>query len=242
MNKLSIALSAALLVAATSACQAQSEAANAPAPAAPVAAPAAAVPSQPTLLSNKVDTWIEGTVLTLDADGQKFTVRGVKLPFATAEAEMMADIADKTKDLDATQRQAKISEIQSKWADKLNKAKQQQVASSQSDFNFSLPDKANLVIMSESNPGSTAQDPNQVIASSSSASSSASVSTDGSVKSVEATAQVDPNLAKNSTRNELSALKSLKDLKIGDKVKVGFDAGLISNTAYVVLEGAPIAR
>lgn len=192
-------------------------------------------------MSNNIDTWIEGTVLSLDADGQKFSVRGVKLPYATAEAGMMQDIAEKTKDLDATQREAKIAEIRQSWADKLTKAKAEQVAANPSDFNFSLPDKASLVIMSEK--ADSGVSPNQKVSASSSSSASASVSSDGTIqKSAEATAVTDPKLAGNSTAQELSAIKTLKDLKVGDKVKVGYDGGLISNTAYVVLEHGTAIR
>lgn len=193
-------------------------------------------------LSNNIDTWIQGTVLSVDADGQKFSVRGVKLPYATAEAGMMQDIAEKTKGLDATQREAKIAEIRQSWADKLSKAQSEKVADSASDFNFSLPDKASLVIMAEksSNP---AESPNQKVSASSSSSASASVSSDGTIqKSAEATAVTDPKLAAGSTQKELQALKTLKDLKVGDSVKVGFDGGLLSNTAYVVLEGGAVVR
>ena len=237
MNKLHIVLCAAALAAGASVALAQ-DTAVAPAP-----APAAA---QPTLLSNNVDTWIEGTVLSLDANAQKFSVRGVKLPYATAEAGMMADIANKTKDItDPAQRQAKIDEVRASWANKLNKSKAEKIADSPSTFKFSLPDKANLVIMSEP-PMSSQATPNQEIAikSASSSSSSASILSNDTVsKTAQASATVsDPRLANNVSQKELSALHSLKDLKIGDKVKVGYEGGLLSNTAYVVLEGAPVAR
>lgn len=193
------------------------------------------------VLSNNIDTWIEGTVLSLDADGQKFSVRGVKLPYATAEAGMMQEIAEKTKGLDAAQRDAKIAEIRSSWADKLNKAKSEQVAANPSDFNFSLPDKASLVIMSET--ADSGASPNQKVTASSSSSASASVASDGTIqKSAQANAVTDPKLAGNATDKELAAIKTLKDLKVGDKVKVGYDGGLITNTAYVVMEQSTAIR
>jgi hypothetical protein len=200
-------------------------------------AASSAFAQQASLLSTNIDTWVEGTVLSLDADGQKFSVRGVKLPFASVEAQMTADIASKTKDIqDAQQKQAKAAEVQKSWQDKLNKAKTEQVASSPSDFNLVLPDKANLVVMREKDL-SAAQDPNHAVAqvTSSSSSSSSSVSANGQ-GTVSASANASPGQASAYSNKEMIALKSLKDLKIGDKVKVGFDSGLISNTAYMVLE------
>ena len=217
MNKMNFALSAALLVLAAGACQAEDAV---KAPVAPVAATAA---------SANIDTWIEGAIITLDADGQKFSVRGVKLPHPTVEAEMMADIAAKTKDLDVTARAAKDQEVRASWAEKLNKAHGEQLASSTSDFNFSLPDKSTLAVMKGSDPKAS---PNALVASSG-INETHSVASDAQLKGANATTDVKVNT--DSSAKELAAVKTLKDLKVGDKVKVGYDAGLTYNTAYVVV-------
>jgi hypothetical protein len=204
--------------------------------------------AQQQQVSASIDTWIEGAVVSLDADGQKFAVRGVKLPFASAEAEMMKEIADDTKDLDAAKRDAKIAEIKQKWADKLNKAKSEQIAQNPSDFNFSLPDKANLVILDDKQlmregAGQEALNKSIAVEASSSAKASAQ-SADNTLpksevdKPVAEKADADKSVTAKAEvfdRKELTALRTLKDLKIGEKVKVGFDAGLISNTAYVIV-------
>lgn len=238
MYKLTIVLTALL----ATACLAQ----------APATAPAAAQPQQQ--LSASIDTWIEGTVLSLDADGQKFSVRGVKLPFATAEAGMMKDIAEKTKNLDATQREQKTAEIRQSWADKLNKAKSEPVKQGTSDFNFSLPDKANLVILDDTQIMREGQQ--ESLNAAVSTQSSASVNTEQSklagsagteapkgdvaqpaadkAEGEKAAATVTAR-ADQYDRKELGAIRTLKDLKVGDKVRVGYDAGLLSNTAYVIV-------
>ena len=200
--------------------------------------------AESTLLNTNIDTWIEGTVLSLDADGQKFAVRGVKMPFATVEAQMMSDVAKKTEGLtDPAQKQAKADEVRKSWQSKLDKARTEQVASSPSDWKMSLPDKASLMILRQSQLSkSEKSDPNlmtNISGSSSSASSSASSSGNSSVS---VSANAGPGQASAYSSKELVALKSLKDLKVGDKVKVGLDSGLISNTAYVVLEEGTAIR
>lgn len=229
--KITLTLAAGLLVAGGSICLAQTDAQIQPA--------AGTMHNANAALGANIDTWIEGTVLTLDADGQKFTVRGVKLPFATVEAQMLADIAAKTKDLDVAQRDAKIAEIRASWASKLEKSKSEQVAASPSDFKFSLPDKANLMIMKQDGVSPNAN-PNSALAASGSMSSApvvAPVSASGA-----ASVSNDSKLNQSLSQAEANALHSLKDLKVGDKIKVGYDAGLISNTAYVVFEEGTAIR
>jgi hypothetical protein len=262
MSKLSIALTAVLMAGTATVGLAQQADANAtaqtPPASASVAAPApqadasatAQAQSGParTQISGSVDTWIEGTVLSLDADGQKFSVRGVKLPFATAEAGMMKEIAEKTKNLDAAQRDAKVAEIRKEWQEKLDKAKQEQIATNPSDFNFSLPDKAQMVILEDQQilrqgDASMQKIEAQASASSSSSASAATAKTDTQApqSSVDATAaqkasgQADAAKSDALDAKESLALRTLKDLKVGAKVKVGFDAGLLYNTAYVIV-------
>src|SRR5687767_8298020 len=60
---------------------------------------------------HRIDTWVEGVIITLDADGSKFAVRGVKLPYATAHAAMQADLVAKTEGLAGEERAKKEQEV-----------------------------------------------------------------------------------------------------------------------------------
>jgi len=190
-----------------------------------------------TQFDSRIDTWAEGTIIALDADSGKFSVRGVKMPYASAHAEMMKDIHDKTQNLDANQRQAKADEVRKAWADRLNRARNEKVAADDpSDFNFAVTERDALRVMNEK----SLQGADFLTAKG----AAGAVTTDVAAgqkngeQPIEATAGNRRGAADNvaGDEREAAAMMAFKDLKIGDKVMVGYDAGMVSNTAYTVVK------
>lgn len=151
-----------------------------------------------------IDTWAEGAVMAIDADGGTLTVRGVKRPYATAYAGMLKEIHAELSKLPQDQRPAKEAEIRSKWAKSLADARATETASSDGDFTFYLPkEKDRIAFFNES-----------------------------FYYDREATKPSDVKV----TESERQAMIAFKDLKVGDRVSVGYDAGVVYNTAHVVVK------
>jgi len=96
----------------------------------------------------KIDAWMEGTIMKLDADAHKFEVRGAKRPYATEYAKMIRDINDKTHKLTGAEQQKKADEIRNSYADNLEKARTQE-RSKESDFTFYVPDDGMVMVHDE---------------------------------------------------------------------------------------------
>ncbi|HYF48408.1 MAG TPA: hypothetical protein VEJ63_03330 [Planctomycetota bacterium] len=188
-----------------------------------------------TQFDNRIDTWMEGTIVTLDADGGKFSVRGVKMPYATAYAEMMKDIHDKTQNVDAKDRQAKAEEVRKAWADRLAKSRNEKVADNPSDFNFAVTEKNALRVMSDKN----LQGADFLTAKGAEGAAATEVAGQkNNEQAFEATAGNKRGNRDNvaGDEREVAAMMAFKDLKVGDKVMVGYDGGMVSNTAYTVIK------
>jgi len=96
------------------------------------------------IFNSKINAWAEGTVLTLDADGGKFTIRGTQRPYATQYAKMMQEIQSKTAKLSGADRDAKAAEIRKSWFDTLEKARVQDPGKD-SDFTFRVTSKNGML-------------------------------------------------------------------------------------------------
>jgi len=108
---------------------------------------------------SKIDTWMEGTLKSIDADGKKFVVHGGQRPYATQYAKMMKDIGDKTANLDGDSATKKADEIRAAWADKLNKAANES-PQKESDFTFHVATKdGSILCRDESLPKLTIPEP-----------------------------------------------------------------------------------
>jgi len=64
-----------------------------PAPLQPDTPPA---PTVEHAFNDKIDSWVEGVVMSVDADAGKFSIRGIKREYATTYATMLKEIDVKT--------------------------------------------------------------------------------------------------------------------------------------------------
>jgi osmotically-inducible protein OsmY len=159
-----------------------------------------------------VDTWAEGTVMAVDADAGSLTLRGVKRPYATSYAAMLKEIHADTADLPPAEAQKKESEIRAKWQETLAKARTTDPAANDSDFTFYLPkEKSRISYFDESR----FYDREQPLAEKDQA---------ANAEKLEA------------TEYEKQALMQFKNLKVGERLSVGYDSGLVYNTMHVIVK------
>jgi len=152
---------------------------------------------------SKIDAWMEGSIMTLDADSHKFTVRGAQRPYATEYAKMVRDINDKTAKLTGADRDAKAADVRKSYADNLEKARTKE-RSKDSDFNFYVPADGMIQVHDETanynRPSNTVTQPDTI----------------------------------RSTK-EAIAMHALKDFHVGEYVVVGYESGVVKNTAFVII-------
>lgn len=177
-----------------------------------------------TQFDPRIDTWVEGNVMSLDADAGKFSVRAYKLPYASAYAAMLQDMHQKTKDLPAADKQAKLDEVRRSWNDSLAKAKIEKVADNPSDFSFAVTDKKVLKVLSEKQVSNV----DYLSLANATVKGDEAISTSVEKKN-------DPDF-KGGDSKEQAAMMAFKDLKVGDRVMVGYDSGMVSNESYVVIK------
>jgi hypothetical protein len=157
----------------------------------------------------KINAWAEGTVMSVDADGAKFTIRGTKRAYASTYAKMLKEVYEKTAGLSPDLVAAKSDEIRATWREKLLKAGQEEAGKS-TDYTFRLPAKdARLAFFDETQLYDRKAEP------------------------------VQPAPGVKLTERERKALMALKDLKVGESVVVGYDGGVVFNDAYVVIKVSP---
>jgi len=155
--------------------------------------------------NDKINAWMEGRIVALDAKSNKFSVRGRKDEYASEYAKMMKEIQDKTANMTGAEKENKAADIRRSYADKLANARNKS-SGNESDFTFAVPDKQALGVFDERHQG-TAHAPDH------------------------------SGMAHDS--REANSMKSFSDLKIGDHVIVGYDSGVLTNTAYaLVAKGA----
>jgi hypothetical protein len=176
----------------------------------------------------RIDTWVEGTVLSIDADGAKLGVRGVKLPYATAMAGMWQDIHNQTKDLNAADRKAKEDEVRRAWADRLAKSRDEKVADKTSDYTFALPANGQLSMYNANEVKSV----EYLGLAGAREGKSQEVAYEKDARKDTGDVRVPAKL----DEKEFAALKSLKDLKVGDRVQIGFDDGVVTDEVYVLVK------
>jgi len=156
-----------------------------------------------------IDAWAEGTVTMMNAESKKLTIKGQKLPYATAHAQMKKEIHAKIQGLDEAQRDAKIAEIKTAWASKLDKAKNEDLAAA-ADFTFAFPANGSLTIHESRDVPDMAWMHMRK----------------GEEQPIPASARDEKREARN---------LAFSDLKIGDRVMIGYDSGVLTNDMYTIL-------
>jgi hypothetical protein len=165
---------------------------------------------QSTRFDSKINSWAEGKVIALDADAGKFTIRGNKRPYATSYARMLQEIDKATANLNDADRSTREAEIRAKWADRLEKDRTAAPASD-SDFTFSLPSKEyKLAVIDESRTYNRT-----------------------------AAEKVMPVPGVSATGTEARAMVALREMKVGDFMVVGYESGVLYNTAFTAIKAKP---
>jgi hypothetical protein len=180
----------------------------------------------PMLFDRHVDTWAEGTITAIDAENNKFTIRGMKMPYATAYAAMMKDLSKKTEGVTAADRQKKEEDVRRAWTDRLAKAKNE--SEKETDYTFSFPKDGKISLLTDRDVQNVAwlhQD------------------FGGQKRRPEqgqpTTFEGKPEAGKTAGEmhgKELAAATAIKEFKIGERVQVGYDSGLTVNDAYAIVK------
>jgi len=160
------------------------------------------------VFNTKINNWAEGTLLTIDADHAKITIRGAKRPYASEYAKMLIAIHEATADMTQVDRSRQTTEIRQNWKSALEVA-HAQPADAASDMTFQLPGKdTKLVVVDESSFYNR----------------DTKIMTALSAKA-------------HLTDTECKSVHALKDLKVGECVVVGYESGMLRNDGYVVIKG-----
>jgi hypothetical protein len=159
------------------------------------------------IFDSRINSWAEGMLLTLDADNSTLTIRGSVRPYASEYAKMLKKIHEKTTKLTLDERAAKAAEIRLEWTSALGKAREQE-PQKDSDFTFHLPGKDEKLVIVDETPFYNRE--TQI------------VTFDAKIGAL--------------TDKECKAIEALKEMKIGEYVVVGYESGLIRNSAHVVIK------
>jgi len=170
---------------------------------------------------SRIDTWVEGDIKELSADGKKFTINGTKMPYATVHAQMMQEFHKEAEGLDQAKRREKFMEVRKEWSDRLEKARGEEEGKP-ADFTFEMPAKGSLSVYQ-------ARDPHEY----------------GWLRGkIAAKAGVDlkeeqpiPTAADKKEEGKEAGEIKFTDLKLNNHVLVGYDSGVLTNEAYVIIRG-----
>lgn len=155
----------------------------------------------------RINNWAEGTLLTIDADGGKISIRGAIRPYASEYAKMLKKIHEKTAKMSQVERVNAAAELRLEWQGALEKAYEKEPVK-ESDFAFHLPGKDGKLVIVDETPFYYRDAKSHPVAS---------------------------DLA-SLTDKECKAVHALKDLKVGECVVVGYAGGILRNDVYVVIK------
>lgn len=155
----------------------------------------------------KINSWAEGTLMTIDADASKFTIRGTKHPYASEYSKMLASIHEKTKGMTQLEHAAKSAAIRLSWDSTLESARTKDPGED-ADMTFHLPGADRALVVVDERPYY------------------------GQLPS----ASVSLNATSTLTDAEFSAVFAFKDLKVGEPLVVGYGSGILKHEAFVVIK------
>jgi hypothetical protein len=196
---------------------------------------------------SRINTWTEGNVTSIDYDRNTFKVHGKQLSFASTHAQMNKDLNDRMKNADATQREKLAADVKRDWKDRLEKARAAAAAEPEKDFNLTFASDGKVKEetdlnrhLREANQQANADQPKLVgeLVIVQIYEVPENMSFDQNTKTTDRTTNADNRSEEKpiATSNDQNASRSkltLRDIKSGDKVMVGFDSA--SNQAYLVV-------
>lgn len=99
-------------------------------------------------LQPRIDTWAEGSVISLE--NGTLVIYGRKLPYATLYARMMADISARTKGMSGLALTHRVQEIQKEWQAKKVPAKDLVAPEHDAELTFTLARGGRLALLDDS--------------------------------------------------------------------------------------------
>jgi hypothetical protein len=180
-----------------------------------------------------IDAWAKGEITALDLANNKVSIKGISMPFATASAKMQVEIRDRTANLtDPTEKLKKESEIRSSWQAKLDSAASESPGK-ESTFDFRIPAKETVAVL-EGNQVADVEFLHRdrdltALNQTDTGVVGAPVINDKQMDTATSGSKVDTLPATDASK------LSLSDLKVGQKVKVGYDSGLINSDVYAIV-------
>ena len=156
---------------------------------------------------SRINNWAEGVLLTIDADHSKLTIRGSDRPYASEYAKMLKAIHAVTDKMTQSERAKRTLEMRLEWKIALEKANTTESAKDR-DMSFSLPGKDGKLVVVDETPFYNRE-------------------AHGTTSAV-ATASL--------TDKECKAVHELKNLKVGERVVIGYNSGILKHDAYAVIK------
>jgi len=86
----------------------------------------------------RASDWYEGTVVSIDPKAGAITIRGARMPYASAYSHMLIEIAEKTRNLLGQAKTDAQAVIRKQWSDRLQAARNEQPM--RDDHVFTVPD------------------------------------------------------------------------------------------------------
>lgn len=183
----------------------------------------------------RIDTWVEGVIIKLDAAEPKITIAGHKMLHASVRAEMIRDIAAKTVGLDPVLKAAKEKELELAWKEKLDRASNED-RPADIEITCKVPTQGELLVRSEDSL------PNlDFVHHEKGMAALPATRTDLVLGAPLAPARNDQatvktEVSKTTDDKQGVALGAFSQLKIGEPVYVGYASGLVNNEVHAVIK------
>ena len=176
---------------------------------------------------NKVDAWAEGVVSEVNSEKGTFTLNAQKLPFASAHAAMRKEFETKSAGASTEKRTQLAEEINREWRSKLMAAQAEKPAAA-ADIQLSAPKDGDLVTLEKKSVQDVtfAYQPDE-----------AGQKTEPDMMGELVSIDIYDIPSRNASTP--TAATSLRQLKAGDLVKIGYDSETKEAYLMIVLHSAP---
>ncbi len=197
-----------------------------------------------------INAWAEGDVSSIDYERNTLKVHGKQLAIASLHAQMNKDLNDQVANADAAQREKIAADVKQTWKDRLDKARTAAANQPEKDFAFTfaadgkVKDHADLERQRTELKGQDAAQANQpelvgeivivdIYEVPANASDDQNKTTGKAADNLNSNKNQERPLATSSDSKSVASKLTLRDIKTGDKVMVGFAAG--SDQAYLIV-------